>query len=171
MNGERLTGLAIANGMTLSRPLLAEKAVKAAKKDDWRKAGLYFSQAFITDLDGKVARFFGATTRFGAIADPIADFLLRTQLIRALAPVMNKPILAGITALELDILRINGNIQKGRKTFIIPFGAKVGTTVQGVGALAFCEGMHNDDHILRRQGELTVLAGSVLRNTTYRTLR
>lgn len=160
----------IPNGLSALRPILGWYGMKDARNGDWKKARNKFTSAAVTDMEGYPARFLNATSEIGAVIDPVADFGLRLELVAAFVPVMSKIALGIIGAAELDNLRLNAKIQKGKKSPTIPKGAKWGTAIQGIGATLFCEGMERNNTLLKRGGEFAMVSGSVGRNLSYRNL-
>jgi cardiolipin synthase (CMP-forming) len=65
----------IPNAMTAVRLLLIYPYVMFMVAGDRMSATLTFIIALITDVDGTVARSIGATSKFGALFDPIVDII------------------------------------------------------------------------------------------------
>lgn len=72
------------NALTLARPFIAREAAKAIREGKKRKSFILVGAAVATDADETVARRLGATSKFGEIADPIADTAMRLQILREL---------------------------------------------------------------------------------------
>ena len=72
------------NALTIARPFIAKEASKAIKEGQKGKALTLLSLAALTDADGTVARRLNATSRFGEIADPIADGAMRFLVFKEL---------------------------------------------------------------------------------------
>ena len=72
------------NALTLARPFIAYEAAKAIREGKKGKAFILVGAAVATDADGTVARRLGETSKFGEIADPIADTAMRLQILREL---------------------------------------------------------------------------------------
>lgn len=132
--------LNIANGLTVLRLLLVPVFVGFLMVGDghqvnWRwLAGLVFAVASITDrLDGHLARRYGLVTRFGVVADPIADKALTGAALVGLSMLGELPwwvtvVIAvrelGVTLLRFWVMR-HGVIPASR-------GGKLKTLVQGL---------------------------------------
>jgi len=130
----------IANALTLLRLLLVPVFVAFLMVGDghearWRwLAGLVFAVASITDrLDGHLARRYGLVTRFGVVADPIADKALTGAALVGLSLLGQLPwwltvVIAirelGVTLLRFWVMR-HGVIPASR-------GGKLKTLVQGL---------------------------------------
>lgn len=71
------------NALTLARPFITREAVKQLERGHKIRAIGLIGLALATDADGKVARKLDATSKFGKYADPIADQLMRLQLLNA----------------------------------------------------------------------------------------
>ncbi len=161
----------IPNAMTVARPIIGAMGLRDARNGNWRRATKEFCVAMATDLEGNPARWLNATSKAGAIADPIADFFLRTEVLVAFAPVMNKTAFAIAAGAEIDVLRLNAEIQKIGDTPKIPKQAKLGAVVQAVGAAAFSEGMERDNTFLRSVGQVIIDTGCIMRSVAYHKLR
>ena len=72
------------NALTIARPFITREAIKAHRQGKKGKALALLGAAWLSDADGSVARKLDATSRFGEIADPIADLAMRAQLINEL---------------------------------------------------------------------------------------
>jgi CDP-diacylglycerol--glycerol-3-phosphate 3-phosphatidyltransferase len=132
--------LNIANALTMLRLLLVPVFVAFLMVGDghevrWRwLAGLVFAVASITDrLDGHLARRYGLVTRFGVVADPIADKALTGAALVGLSVLGELPwwvtvVIAvrelGVTLLRFWVMR-HGVIPASR-------GGKLKTLVQGL---------------------------------------
>ncbi len=160
----------IPNALTLARPILGWKAVQAARNGDWKTAKRYLYPAMATDMEGNVARPLNATSNFGAIADPIADGILRVEGLVALTSELNPMTSMIMIGGEFANLTLNAQIQKGRETPIVPKGAKVGSFTQAAGAALVVEGAVRNKPALKAVGEVAVVAGTVLRVGTYYSL-
>lgn len=157
--------------MTVARPVLGGLGLQEAKRGNWKKANRDLVVAMGTDFEGTPARFLHATSKAGAVADPIADGILRAEGLMAYGPEMNRLALALIFTAEVDNLRLNATIQSGHEQPIIPRGAKWGSAIEAAGGVAFGAGLERDEAALRFAGQLTILAGAVMRNVTYRRTR
>jgi CDP-diacylglycerol--glycerol-3-phosphate 3-phosphatidyltransferase len=132
--------LNIANALTMLRLLLVPVFVAFLMVGDghqvrWRwLAGLVFAAASVTDrLDGHLARRYGLVTRFGVVADPIADKALTGAALIGLSMLGELPwwvtvVIAvrelGVTLLRFWVMR-HGVIPASR-------GGKLKTLVQGL---------------------------------------
>lgn len=158
---------AIPWGMTAARPVLGGLALAEARKGNWRDAKNLFIIAALTDLEGIPARFLHATSKAGAIADPIADGILRAEAAVALAPKM--PLTIGlITAGELYNLGLNASIQKNQETPLVPRRAKIGTAIQSAGLVLAFRGLEKESDWQQVLGKATMLLGTGLRVSAYR---
>lgn len=132
--------LNIANALTMLRLLLVPVFVAFLMVGDghqvrWRwLAGAVFAAASITDrLDGHLARRYGLVTRFGVVADPIADKALTGAALIGLSVLAELPwwvtVVIGARELGVTVLRFwvmrHGVIPASR-------GGKLKTLVQGL---------------------------------------
>ncbi|MGQ0480840.1 MAG: CDP-diacylglycerol--glycerol-3-phosphate 3-phosphatidyltransferase [Pseudonocardia sp.] len=130
----------IANALTTLRLLLVPVFLYCLLTADgeqvgWRAlAGAVFVVASLTDrLDGHLARRYGLVTRFGVVADPIADKALTGAALVGLSVLGELPwwvtVVIGVRELGVTLLRFwvmrHGIIPASR-------GGKVKTLVQGV---------------------------------------
>jgi phosphatidylglycerophosphate synthase len=156
---------AIPWSMTVARPILGELGRRAAEKGHKKTATVLFAAAAFTDLEGIPARYFNATSRAGAIGDPVADGILRAQILSAVGDEM--PITAGLVFTEeVGILELNSSVQKGRETPFVPQLAKAGTVVQLTGAvLAYASGEDQTAEKLLGKGGMHI--GTRMRKHAY----
>lgn len=153
--------------MTVSRPVLGQIAVVEAKKGNLKNTHRLLVAAMASDMEGYPARYLNAISIAGAVADPIADGILRAQTAYTLAPHMSKLTTAFVALAEGDSLRLNARIQKGRENPLVPKGAKWGSAIEGLGAEFVMEGIIHDDRALRIAGQVAIVAGAALRHRTY----
>lgn len=156
------------NVMTLARPIVGYAAMQDARGGDWESAQKKFRIASATDMEGYVARPLNATSKFGAIGDPVADGIERAEGVVALAPEMNKFALVATVVFEADSLRLNSKVQKGREKPFVPKSAKAGSMIEAVGADVLMTGIVRNDKRLKAVGEAAIVAGAAMRNLGYR---
>jgi hypothetical protein len=153
-------------GMTLARPVIGADAMRQAWNGKWGRAAVEFAGAWGTDLEGFPARWLDAVTKAGAVADPIADGILRAESLLALAPRM--PVTAGIVAAnELYILKLNTEVQRGRSKPYVPMEAKIGTVLEGAGIVWTGIGFDRENVVWQREGQAALLSGVGLRLDAY----
>lgn len=160
----------IPNAITVARPILGWKALQAARRGDWKTARTYIYPAMATDMEGNVARALDATSNFGAVADPVADGMLRVEGLLALGPQLKSVTSTALLGGEILNLAMNSHIQKGRQTPIVPKGAKIGSFIQATGAGMVFEGVARHKPVLKACGEMSIIAGTALRTGTYYSL-
>jgi hypothetical protein len=153
--------------MTLARPILGAMALAESRRGNWGTAEIEFLAACATDLEGFPARWLNATSKAGAIADPIADGILRVELLAALAPEMPKTV-GTVTAIDVYNIKLNATVQKDRETPFIPWEAKWGTGLEFAGFVGACEGIRQENVQLRRAGGAAMIMGAGLRTHGYR---
>lgn len=151
---------------TLIRPIFGHLAERALEKGKVGKAEIYFGIAAVSDTEGYWARFFNAVTALGAVGDPIADGVLRGQMVKALAPEMPKTMIF-CGAVEVYNAKLNTAIQPGREKPFVPFLAKIGSAVQAVGVFSVLEGMRRKKEGPKIAGAATIAAGTLLRGVVY----
>ena len=155
--------------MTLSRPIVGAAAAHEMWQDrPWSALGLLvLAQA--TDTDGWVARKLHATSRAGAIADPVTDAALRVESALTIALIID-PIM-GIAAVlsEASNLGLNAKIQKGagEQGAIVPQEAKDGTAIQSTAVALTLLGEAAGKPTLTALGSVGVAAGSIRRTAGY----
>jgi hypothetical protein len=152
--------------MTAARPVIGYEAFRQARRGNWGKAQQLFVTAWATDMEGFPARYLNASSKAGAVADPVADGLLRAQSFAALAPEI--PVTASIVAgAELYNLKLNGRIQNGRDRPYVPREAKWGTLIQAAGVIWTSEGIKREKKLQKLGGQASMLAGTGLRVYGY----
>lgn len=160
----------VPNALTVLRPVLGYKALKAAKVGDWAQMERFLLPAMATDMEGFPARLFNATSHFGSVADPIADAFLRAEALLALAPNISPMTKSAVLAGEVANLALNAQIQETKGRPKVPFGAKAGSFTQAVGAGLVVEGLRKKQSRMRVAGEAVIVAGTALRVGTYYSL-
>lgn len=153
--------------MTVARPVLGWKAMKSAQSGNWAQVQKHIVPALASDLEGNPARFLRAVSVAGAVADPVADAMLRAESVVAFAPHMSKIATVSVVAGEFINFGINAKIQKALEKPRIPKGAKIGAVVQAVGAGLFTEGMKQSNEKKKKSGESIIVAGTLLRVSSY----
>ncbi len=143
--------------------------MRRAKRGRLGAALGYLALAQITDMDGTVARALGAVTDFGAVADPVADGMLRLQTARILAPMIH-PLAAAVSLVAEGYCAKLNAVHNDRKNPRVPFGAKAGTAVQGVGASLVVLGELKKRPPIKHAGSALVATGSGLRAASYHRL-
>lgn len=153
--------------MTLLRPLIGAYGVHDSRQGKWGKAEVDIAIAWATDFEGLFARGLKATSIAGAIADPIADGILRAESLVALAPEM--PVTASLVGtIEIYNLKLNATVQKGREKPYVPMAAKIGTVIEGAGVVWAAEGVRKESALQRAEGKVAMLAGAGLRLFAYK---
>lgn len=102
----------IPNALTIVRyaaiPVFAWLYVEAGDGAAWG-AGLFFAGASLTDqLDGYLARRWQVQSRFGTIADPLADRLMIGTAVVLMAATGRIPVLAAAIVLARDVALVLG---------------------------------------------------------------
>lgn len=156
--------------MTLARPVLGQAGLIEARRGNWSEARKNFIAAYATDMEGYVARPLNAASDAGAVADPVADGVLRVQSIAAFAPHMTTSVTASIALIEAHNLQMNSVIQRGKSKPEVPKGAKWGSAIEAVGATLFMHGMKENNKSTKIVGEATMVAGAITRHRAYRRL-
>jgi hypothetical protein len=152
--------------MTLARPVIGAYAVRDSREGKWGRAGVKSAIAWATDLEGILARWLNATSKLGAVADPVADGLLRAESLIALAPEM--PVSTSLVgAIEIYNLNLNTKVQKNREKPYVPNEARVGTVIEGAGVVFAIEGVRKKDTWFKSGGKAAMLGGAGLRTYGY----
>lgn len=102
----------IPNALTIARfaaiPVFAWLYLRADEGAAWG-AGLFFAAAAVTDqIDGYLARRWHVESRFGTIADPLADRLMIGTAVVAMWATGRIPLLAAVIVLGRDLLLVAG---------------------------------------------------------------
>jgi cardiolipin synthase (CMP-forming) len=102
----------IPNALTIARfaaiPVFAWLYLGADEGAAWG-AGLFFAAAAVTDqIDGYLARRWHVESRFGTIADPLADRLMIGTAVVAMWATGRIPLLAAVIVLGRDLLLVAG---------------------------------------------------------------
>ena len=102
----------IPNGLTIARfaaiPVFAWLYLEAGDGPAWG-AGIFFAAAALTDqLDGYLARRWHVESRFGRLADPLADRLMIGTAAILMLATGRIPILAAIVVLARDVILVLG---------------------------------------------------------------
>ena len=103
---------AIPNALTVARfaaiPIFVWLYVDAGEGAAWG-AGLFFAAAALTDqLDGYLARRWRVESRFGTVADPLADRLMIGTAAVVMLATGRIPILAALVILGRDVILVLG---------------------------------------------------------------
>lgn len=99
----------IPNALTFVRILLIAPFARALLVQEYRLALLIFAVASVTDgLDGFLARHFNWRSRFGAVADPLADKALLVTAYLVLTYTSVLPLWLFVLVLGRDILIVLG---------------------------------------------------------------
>jgi CDP-diacylglycerol--glycerol-3-phosphate 3-phosphatidyltransferase len=89
-------------------PIFAWLYLEAGDGAAWG-AGVFFAGAALTDqLDGYLARRWHVQSRFGTIADPLADRLMIGTAVVLMWPTGRIPLLAAVVVLARDLLLVLG---------------------------------------------------------------
>lgn len=97
------------NAITLLRIALVWPMAQALWLGEFRDAFTLFFVAAVSDaLDGLLAKRFGWVSRFGAIADPLADKLLMVTSYGVLAWTEHLPIVLFFLVIARDLLIVGG---------------------------------------------------------------
>lgn len=102
----------IPNALTIARfvaiPIFAWLYLEAGDGAAWG-AGVFFAAAALTDqVDGYLARRWHVESRFGKVADPLADRLMIGTAVILMLATGRIPILAGIVILGRDVALLLG---------------------------------------------------------------
>jgi CDP-diacylglycerol--glycerol-3-phosphate 3-phosphatidyltransferase len=102
----------IPNALTIVRfaaiPVFAWLYLEAGDGPAWG-AGIFFAGAAITDqIDGYLARRWHVESRFGTIADPLADRLMIGAAVILMWATGRVPLLAAVVILGRDVLLVAG---------------------------------------------------------------
>jgi len=102
----------IPNALTIARfaaiPVFAWLYLEAGDGPAWG-AGIFFAAAALTDqLDGYLARRWHVESRFGRLADPLADRLMIGTAAILMLATGRIPILAAIVVLARDVILVLG---------------------------------------------------------------
>lgn len=99
----------IPNALTVVRILLIVPFARALLLQEYRLALLIFAIASVTDaLDGFLARYFSWRSRFGAVADPLADKALLVTAYLVLTYTAVLPLWLFVLVLGRDLLIVAG---------------------------------------------------------------
>lgn len=99
----------IPNALTLVRILLIAPFARALLVQEYRLALAIFALASVTDgLDGFLARHFNWRSRFGAVADPLADKALLVTAYLVLTYTNVLPLWLFVIVLGRDLLIVGG---------------------------------------------------------------
>lgn len=158
---------AVPTGMTLFRLPAALMTVHHARRGEWGKAGAWMAGGVISDKESVPADILDARSDIGAVIDPIFDGVLRAGGAIAFEPHMHPAAFAVTVGAEIDSLRMNKTIQKGEEHPIVPLGAKIGTGIEGAGAVVFIEGLRRHSKAVQTAGQLLLATGAVTRWGTY----
>lgn len=102
----------VPNALTIARfaaiPVFAWLYLRAGDGPAWG-AGVFFAAAALTDqVDGYLARRWRVQSRFGTIADPLADRLMIGTAVVLLWATGRVPLLAALVVLGRDLLLVLG---------------------------------------------------------------
>lgn len=132
----------IPNVLTIARflaiPVFVWLYLEAGDDAAWG-AGIFFAAAALTDqLDGYLARRWQVESRFGKIADPLADRLMIGTAAVLMLATGRIPVLAGLVILGRDVLLVIGYriLSPGGYELEVTFLGKLATWVL-YAALAF----------------------------------
>ncbi|MDN6318237.1 MAG: CDP-alcohol phosphatidyltransferase family protein [Marinobacter sp.] len=101
----------IPNALTFVRILLIAPFAKALLVQEYRLALLIFAVASVTDgLDGFLARHFNWRSRFGAVADPLADKALLVTAYLVLTYTSVLPVWLFALVLGRDLMIVGGGL-------------------------------------------------------------
>ena len=122
----------IPNALTIARfaaiPVFAWLYLEAGDGPAWG-AGIFFAAAALTDqLDGYLARRWHVESRFGTVADPLADRLMIGTAALLMLATGRIPILAAVVILARDVALVLGY------RFLAPGGFELEVTVLGKAA-------------------------------------
>ncbi len=135
---ERVSRLNLANALTVLRlllvPVFAVLLLEDGDTTRYAALGVFVLAAYTDRVDGQIARSRGLETRFGAVADPLADKALTGAALVGLSVlgelswwvtvvVMVREV--GITVLRAALVRRHGDLPVSR-------GGKWKTTLQGL---------------------------------------
>lgn len=114
----------IANALTTLRLILVPFFIYAFVFEHRQMALIFFAVAGFTDLiDGTAARYFGGSTKYGAILDPIADKLLVQSCFSLLVWAGLLPLWFFIIALARDVMIVSGILYLEFKKAELPYRA------------------------------------------------
>ena len=140
-------------------------------------AGLVFATASLTDwFDGYLARRLNVSTRFGRLADPLADRLLIAAAVVLLWHHDRVPLLVLLLVLGRDLLLLSGftvAADRGYELSVLYLG-KTATFVlmTGLGLIMFTQpGARGPDLVLDVGVALSLAAGAMYAVTVMRGLR
>jgi cardiolipin synthase (CMP-forming) len=122
----------IPNALTIARlaliPIFVALMVRAGHNPSW-PAGVVFGMAGITDqVDGFLARRWHVESRFGQLADPLADRLMIDAAVILLAYYDRLPWLGLVVILGRDVLLLAGSV------LLAPRGVEVEVNAVGKAA-------------------------------------
>ena len=114
----------IANALTTLRLVLVPFFVYSFTFEYRQWALILFAVAGFTDLiDGTAARYFGKSTKYGAILDPIADKLLVQSCFSLLVWADVLPLWFFLVALSRDLMIVSGILYLECKKAKLPYRA------------------------------------------------
>jgi CDP-diacylglycerol--glycerol-3-phosphate 3-phosphatidyltransferase len=111
MRGDDLRRL-VPNALTIARfvaiPIFAVLYLRAGDGPAWG-AGIFFAGAAFTDqVDGYLARRWHVESRFGVVADPLADRLMIGVAVVLMWATGRLPLVPAVTVLARDLLLVIG---------------------------------------------------------------
>ena len=165
------------NLITVLRFVLIVPVVLSLLGGEFRWGLAFFAIAGLSDgLDGWLARHFGWTSRFGAVADPLADKILMGVVFITLTITQHVPLWLTAAVLLRDVVIVTGAAAYhwliGKFEFVPRFTGKAYTVAQiaflllVLVELARIPGLEALSE-LREVGEITVLAFAVLSGGDY----
>jgi cardiolipin synthase len=154
----------VPNALTLLRILLIPVLVMLLLRQQYEAAfGLFFISAVSDFADGVIARRWNAHTRFGAIADPVADKLTMLAVTLALAAQGLLPLWLAAAIVIRDLVIVGGAVAYhfvvGRYDMAPTLASKLNTALQFL-LLAMVLG--NAAGILGVESVLPVLTGMLM---------
>ena len=125
----------IPNALTIARfaaiPIFAWLYLEAGDGPAWG-AGIFFAAAALTDqLDGYLARRWSVQSRFGTVADPLADRLMIGTAAVLMLVTGRMPLLAALVILGRDVVLVLGSrvLSPGGYELEVTFLGKAATWV------------------------------------------
>ena len=165
------------NMITVLRFVLIVPVVLSLLGENFRWGLAFFAIAGLSDgLDGFLARHFGWTSRFGAIADPLADKILMGVVFIALTVTGHVPVWLTAAVLLRDVVIVTGaafyHWLFGELEFSARATGKTNTVVQIVFVLLVLVGLAQIPGLealndMREVGEIVVLTFAVLSGGDY----
>ncbi len=165
------------NMITVLRFVLIVPVVLSLLGENFRWGLAFFAIAGLSDgLDGFLARHFGWTSRFGAIADPLADKILMGVVFIALTVTGHVPVWLTAAVLLRDVVIVTGaafyHWLFGELKFAARATGKTNTVVQIVFVLLVLVGLAQIPGLealndMREVGEIVVLTFAILSGGDY----